>query len=817
MIGKLKAFFSPRRQTPNNGASAELSRVQQRKIEAAVAKARSDLDKRASVQASIPYLAMYPDGVCKVTDKLYSKTIEFYDVSYMLASKDEQTAVFESLCEMYNYFDPSIQIQETFISRRAAKEEFHKAINIPCVGDSIDFYREEYGGILKNQHEKGNNGLVRTKYLTFAIEADDLKIARSRLGRIEIDIINLFKQMGAAASPLNGKQRLAVMHSVFHLGSTERLHFDWKALPKSGMNTKDFIAPSSFHFGDGRYFGMGGKIGAVSVLQILAPELNDRILADFLEVDSNIIVNVHIRSIDQAKAVKMVKRKITDIDGMKINEQKKAVRSGYDMDLLPSDLNTYGEEAKKLLRDLQSRNERMFLVTVTTMNIADSKQTLDNRVFQMSGIAQKHNCALHRLDYMQEQGLMSCVPIGQNHVPIQRGLTTSGAAIFIPFITRELFQGGEALYYGRNAISGNMIMADRKLLKNPNGLILGIPGSGKSFSAKREIVNVILITNDDVIICDPESEYAAIIRELGGQVIRLSSSGSAKQFINPMDINFNYSDDENPIALKSDFILSFCEVIVGGKGGLQPIEKTVIDRAVRNVYTELFAEAAKNGGMIDPMKMPILEDLYTELCSMPEAEAQRIAAALDLYVHGSLNIFNHRTNVDINNRLVCFDIKELGKQLKTLGMLVVQDQIWNRVTKNRAAKRSTRYYVDEFHLLLDGELGAWSVAVWRRFRKWGGIPTGVTQNVKSLLNSKEIENIFENSDFIYMLSQAPGDREILAEKLNISQKQIAYVTQSEPGEGLILFGNVILPFVDKFPMDTMLYRLMSTRLAESVN
>ena len=793
-----------------------MTRAQKKSIEIAVADARRELDRSNSVQASIPYLALYPDGICKVTNKLYSKTIEFFDVSYMLAGKDEQTAVFEGLCDLYNYFDPSIQVQETFISRTVAKDVLHKAIYIPTTGDRYEEYRKEYSSILKSQLEQGNNGIVRFKYLTFGIEADNLNTARSRLGRIEIDIINLLKQMGASAKSLNGKERLAVLHGVLHLGSTDRFVFDWNDMQRSGLSTKDYIAPTSMRFAEGRTFQMGGKIGAVSVLQIIAPELNDRILADFLEVDSNVVVNVHVRSIDQAKAVKMVKRKITDIDSMKINEQKKAVRSGYDMDLLPSDLTTYGDEAKKLLKDLQSRNERMFLLTVTVMNIANNRQTLENRVFQMSGIAQKHNCALLRLDYMQEQGLMSCLPLGQNHVPIQRGLTTSGAAIFIPFITRELFQTGEALYYGRNSISGNMIMVDRKTLKNPNGLILGIPGSGKSFSAKREIVNVILLAiHDDVIICDPESEYADLVRALRGQVIMLSSSGSSRHYINPMDINLNYADDDNPLALKSDFILSFCEVIAGGKDGLQPIEKTVIDRAVRLVYAEVIADANNKGGIIDQNKMPILEDLYNVLLTQPEPEAKRIASALDLYVHGSLNIFNHRTNVDINNRLVCFDIKELGKQLKTLGMLVVQDQIWNRVTKNRAAKKTTRYYVDEFHLLLKGELAAWSVEIWKRFRKWGGIPTGITQNVKDLLASREIENIFENSDFIYLLSQAPGDREILAEKLNISPRQIAYVTQSEAGEGLILFGGIILPFVDKFPKETKLYKLMSTRLSES--
>ena len=455
---------------PLNDKYANLTRQQRKKIEAAVIAAKSDLEKPISVQSSIPYLAMYPDGVCKVTEKLYSKSIEFFDVSYMLAGKDEQTAIFEGLCDFYNYFDPSISVQQTFISRRAAKEEFQKAIDIPRTGDYFDHIRDEYGGILKTQLEKGNNGLVRTKYLTFAIEADSLKMAKSWLGRIEMDIVNHFKMMGAAARPLSGKERLAAVHGVLHLGTTERFAFEWGGFFKTGLSTKDFIAPTSFHFGEGRTFRVGGKIGAVSFLQIIAPELNDRILADFLEVDGNVVVNLHIRSIEQSAAVKMVKRKITDIDGMKVNEQKRAVRSGYDMDIMPSDLNTYGDEAKKLLKDLQNRNEKMFLLTVLTMNVAGSKQTLDNRVFQMSGIAQKHNCALQRLDYMQESGLMSSIPLGMNHIPIQRGLTTSGAAIFIPFITREIFQGGEALYYGRNAISGNMIMADRKSLKNPKGL-----------------------------------------------------------------------------------------------------------------------------------------------------------------------------------------------------------------------------------------------------------------------------------------------------------------------------------------------------------
>ena len=648
---------------------------------------------------------------------------------------------------------------------------------------------------------------MRKKYITFGIEADNLKAAKQKLERIETDILGNFKALGVQARPLNGLERLELLHCTFNEGEKDKFGFHWDLVHKTGLSSKDFIAPTSFDFRDSRTFGMGGRIGTVSFLQILAPELTDRMLADFLDLDMGIGVNIHIKSIDQSEAIKTVKRKITDLDKMKIEEQKKAVRSGYDMDIIPSDLATFGGEAKNLLEQLQSRNERMFLVTVLVMNTADNKQKLDNMFFAAQGIAQKYNCALKRLDFQQEQALMSSVPIGLNQIEIQRGLTTSSTAIFVPFTTQELFQAGdEALYYGLNALSNNMILVDRKKLKNPNGLILGTPGSGKSFSAKREIANAFLVTQDDIIICDPEAEYAPLVSRLNGQIIRISPN--SHDYINPMDINLNYSEDENPVQLKSDFILSLCELIVGGKNGLEPIEKSVIDRAVINIYRPYLANP-------EPSKMPILEDLYNELKAMPEPEAQRIASALDLYVNGSLNVFNHRTNVNVNNRIVCYDIKELGKQLKKLGMLIVQDQVWNRVTINRAEHKATRYYVDEFHLLLKEEqTAAYSVEIWKRFRKWGGIPTGITQNVKDLLSSREIENIFENSDFIYMLNQAGGDRQILAKQLNISPHQLSYVTQSGEGEGLLFYGNVIIPFVDRFPKDLKLYSYMTTKPEE---
>jgi hypothetical protein len=756
-----------------------------------------------SAQESLAYQEMFKDGICRVDDRHYTKSIAFGDINYQLAQNEDKTAAFEYWCDFYNYFDSSISLQITCMSQYANVTEMTEAIDIPDAGDEFDPVRREYSSILKTQLAKGNNGLIRRKYITFGIEADSVRSAKPKLERIETDIINNLKAMGVSARPLSGYERLKVMYQVLNEETQAPFIFNFDMLARTGLSTKDFIAPTSFDFRDSRYFRMGKTIGAVSFLQILAPELSDKMLADFLDMDNSLIVNLHVQSIDQAKAIRQIKSKITDLDKMKIEEQKKAVRSGYDMDVLPSDLVTYGGEAKKLLADLQSRNERLFLVTILILNTEKTKQKLDNIIFQTAGIAQKYNCALKRLDFQQEQGLMSSLPIGVNQIDIQRGLTTSATAIFVPFTTEELFQGEQALYYGINAISNNMIMADRKRLKNPNGLILGTPGSGKSFSAKREMTNAFLVTDDDIIICDPEGEYSPLVHMLHGQVIHISPN--SRQFINPMDINLNYSEDDSPVSLKADFILSLCELIVGSKTGLEPVEKTIIDRCVRLVYRDYLEHP-------DPANMPIMQDLYQCILEQSEKEAKRIATALEIYVKGSLNVFNHRTNVDISNRLVCFDIKELGKQLKKIGMLVVQDQVWNRVTINRAEHRSTRYYMDEFHLLLkDEQTAAYSVEIWKRFRKWGGIPTGITQNVKDLLASREIENIFENSDFIYMLNQAGGDRQILAKQLNISPHQLSFVTNSNEGEGLLFYGNTIIPFKDHFPKDTMLYHIMTTK------
>lgn len=785
----------------------QLTRAERKQIEqirAQVAKPKHP----QSAQQTIPYLRMYPDGVCRVTDKLYSKTMQFYDINYQQAQDSDKDAIFGGWSGIQNFYQPGVHIQYSYPNFKTNEAEFERDLILNPQEDGNNDIRDEFTGMLMGQVEKGNNAIVRTKYATISVEADSLRSAKVRLEQTELQMLNHYKRLGIRGEPMDGKQRLELLYRILHMDDPQSaFRFDWKWLPASGLSTKDFIAPSSLYFKEAHRFCIGKKMATVSYLHILAAELDDRVLVDFLNMETTQVVTMHIQSIDHVEAIKMVKHKLTDLNRSKIDEQKKAVRSGYDIDILPSDLNTYTTDFNAMLQSLTSHNERLFLMTFTILHTGDTRKELDSVIMQAKGIAQEKLCQLIPLDYQQEEGFVSALPLGLNKVEIQRTMTTSGVAIFLPFITQELFQRDpEALYYGLNALTNNLIMANRKSLKNPNGLILGTPGSGKSFSAKREIANVFLATQDHIMICDPEGEYYPLVNRLKGQVIRISPTST--DYINPLDINVNYSDGDDPIRLKSDFILSLCELVLGEQEGVGAQQKSIIDRALREIYKPFFADPV-------PEKMPILGDLYNKLRSMEEPEAAEVATALELYVTGSLNVFNHQTNVELNNRLVCYDIKHLGQNLKKLGMLIVQDQVWNRVTINRAQRRSTWYYMDEFHLLLrEPQTAAYSIEIWKRFRKWGGIPTGITQNVKDLLISREVESIFENSEFIMMLNQAPGDSAELAKRLHISDHQLSHVTQAGEGEGLLFFGNVIIPFVDRFPKDTELYRIMTTKPSE---
>ena len=754
-----------------------------------------------SAQQTIPYVAMHPDGICQLPGGLYTKTVEYEDINYAVASTEDQTAIFGGWSSFLNYFDSSLPFQLSFVNRRSRSVSRYK-VNIPAQHDDFDSIRGEFVDMLKGQIAKSNNGIVRSKYITFGLPAGSAAEARPRLDRVEADVMGNFKRLGVQSRPLDGRDRLAALHGQLHPGSREPFRFSWKDIPKTGMGTKDFIAPDSFDFRQSRTFRVGQSWGAVSHLQILASEMSDKLLAEILELDAELTVTLHVQTVDHLKAIKTIKGKISDIGRMKAEEQKKAVRAGYDMEILPPDLITFSKDAAELLANLQSRNERMFLLTFTVVNIAPTRQRLENDVFTVGGIAQKYNCALKRLGWQQEQGFVSSLVLGYNGIEIQRGMTTSSTAIFIPFMTRELRMDGQALYYGMNALSHNVIMADRKKLKSANGMYLGSTGSGKSFAAKRELINVFLATSDRIMVVDPMGEYAPLVRRLGGQVIEIAPD--SPNHINPMDIQLSTNDEDSPLSMKADFLLSLCELIVGGKEGLQPIEKTVIDRCVRLVYREL----ALGIGSGD---MPLLQDLYEELLKQPEPEARRVATALELYCTGSLNLFNHPTNVQTDARVVCIVLKGMGENLRKIAMHITNEFVTSAVNTNHAEGLATWCYFDEFHILLRDPLTAsYFVAVWKMLRKKGCVPSALTQNVKDLLASREIEAILDNTDFMILLSQAQSDRAILAKQLGISEHQLSYITHSNSGEGLLFYGSVTIPFVDRFPKGEI-YNLLTTR------
>ena len=788
--------------------SEQLTKEEKKLLSARMAEIKKYAGDNNTVQNTIPYLVMYRDGICQVTENFYSATVQFYEANYSLAEFEEQNDIFSKYCDLLNSFDNTITFQLTFENQNRSRSKLIECVQIPEQHDEFDEIRKEYSQMLTDKLMSGSNGQSTRKFLTFGIESTSYKSARAKLMSIKNDVIKGFKAFGVNAEMLDGKQRLETLFYSLNPFRNEPFHFDWNSMLHAGMDTKDFICPPSLKFNK-QDFEIGNAYGAVWGMNILAGELSDEILKNFMEMQSLFCVNLHVEPLDQINALKFVKHKLTAVESMKVDEQKKASQSGYDPDILPPSIKMYIEDIEKLLADLNSKNERLFHISISIRNYSKSKKELKLQSEMLKRIAQKNNCILFPFDYRQEQCLGSTLPIGYNEIPVKREMHTSGIAIFVPFTTKELFQDGQATYYGVNTLSGNMIRANRSRLKNPNGLILGTPGAGKSFSVKREILDSFLTTADDIIICDPEGEYFPLVQALHGQLIRIASN--SEQHINPMDISIDdylFSNPMEVIANKSDFLISLCEIIVGGRYGLSSEERSVIDKCVQRIYMDFI----QNMPTIE--NMPMLSDLQSELQREGEV-ALRVSNSLEMFTSGSQNLFNHRTNIDMSNRIICFDIKELGNQLKKVGMLIVQDTVWNRVSANREKNKITRYYIDEFHLLLKEEQTAkYSAEIWKRFRKWGGIPTGITQNVKDLLQSQEVENIFDNSDFVYMLNQASGDRDILAEKLHISKEQMEYVTNSGQGEGLIRYDKEILPFTDRFPTDTMMYKLMNTKPQE---
>ena len=766
-------------------------------------------DSPKTAQQTIPYQKMYMDGICKVSDNYFSKTIQFYDRNYQLLDEKEKRLFLETWGDFIKLFGNSVQFEFSFMSLPEDKEQIEKKLRFSPQYDGLNYLREEVSSMIKKHRKDGNKELEGIKLLTFGLECNSLKEAKVKLEHIEKEVLEQFRMMKVRAESLDGTKRLRYMHRMLNIGNSRQCLFSWKRLFENELETKDFIAPASFEFSNGKRYKVEEVYEAVSYLSVEASDMSDEMLKQLMDTGASQMIAMHVQTLDKASAIRMVKRTITEIDSSKIDEQKKAVKSGYDMDIIPTDLSTYGKDARWLLNALQSEDEMLHLVTILIVHTGKTKEELEEHISRTARIVQQNDCRLCRLDNQQEQGFMSSLPLAFNQVAIKRALTTSSTSILVPFVAEEIFhENGAAIYYGVDQVTKKLIIADRKRLKAPNGLIVGSSGSGKSYKAKEEMTSVLLATDDDVIVCDPEAEYRPLVEKLSGQVIRICAT--SHDYINPLDIHMNYSEEDNPLALKAEFIMSLFELILGGSDRLEAEERSIIDRCIPAIYKKYFSEPI-------PENMPILEDLYNEILDQKEEKAKRLATTLELYVKGSLRVFNHRTNVNLKNRLVCFDIKDLGNQLKKVGMLIIQDHVWGRVTANRSVGKSTWYYTDEFHLLLkEKQTASYAVEIWKRFRKHGGICTAITQDIKDLLKSYEIENIIENSDFVIMFNQGSGDKDILAERLQISPEQLKYVTGAREGTGLLSYGGVILPFEDNYPKDSELYKVMTTKLNEIV-
>lgn len=763
------------------------------------------MSKAKNTQSSICYERMIEDGICYLGNGSYSRTFKFSDINYQTACRDEQIDVFSRYCEFLNSFDSEIQIQMTVFNRHIDPEDFKNGMLIPLREDQYNAYRTEFNMMLADKAMKGQNSIIREKYITLTTQSDSYESAVMQFSRLEVDIMGRLKSLGCEVYPLNGLERLELIQRI--LKPTEKFTFSYDYLLESNLTTKDFIAPHSLNFSDKNYVEIDNYYNQTIGIIELPTDLSDRLITDLTDLSGHITVSLHMTSVEKDKALAIVKNKLVLMEQQKVTEHKKALKNGYDPDMIPYELKYSITEATNLLEDLREKNQKMLKVTILINLSAPTFDELEQLLLQIRTVANRHSCKLINLSYLQDNALNSVLPVGVNLLELKRTLTTSSTGIFIPFTTQELFQE-HGSYYGLNAISRNLIFFDRKTLKNANGFILGTPGSGKSFTAKEEIVKTLLTTEDDVIAIDPEREYTPIANLMKGEVVHISAG--SKNYINPFDITLDYSDEDNPLLLKSEFILSLFEVLIGGREGLSATEKGLIDRAVKLTYAKYFANPNKH-------EVPTLKDFYKILTEQPEAEAKQLALSMEIFVDGSLSVFSNQTNINLDNRFIVFDIKDLGKQLKTMGMLIVLDQIWNRITKNRAIGRRTWIYIDEIYILFQNDYSAnYLFELYKRARKWGAIPTGITQNVEDLLLSDVARNMLSNSEFTILLNQASSDREKLAELLNLSPQQLSYVTNVDHGHGLLRAGGNIIPFIDDFPKNTELYRVMTTKIEEVV-
>lgn len=800
--------------------TGKLDRATKKELERMVRKAKLKGEIPESAQETIPYKMPYPDGVFESADGYFTQTIAFDDITYQLLDNDPKNMLFERWCRLNNFFDQEIHFQWNYGNMELDKEEYSKEFIIKKQKDEFNVVRKEYSDMLVNRFAKGTNNLHKERYLTYGIHASDYKTAKRKLSKITKNLEKHYKKLGSKCKVLDGYERLELLFRIFHPATAEKLLWNFDMPVKTGLSSKDFIAPSSFSFKSGpelnatKYFRSGDRVGAVSYLSIFASDMEDRIVSDILSLDSNVWISIHADALPRDEALQLAKDNLTSVQAMIIDEQKSAVASGYDMDILPPEMETYRDAGEKLYHDLQRKDEQLFIVTITIVQTAETRKKLEDNIFELEGILKPYQCRLVRLDNRQEQGYMSALPLGNNNIEVKRTFSTTDLAIFIPFTTKELY-ASSGQYYGVNSLSNNVIMVNRKKLVNPNALVFGMPGFGKTFFVKREILDMFLKTSDDRLIIDPEGEYRWIVKLLRGQIVRVALNSPVH--INPMEINLFAQNEEDkdydPIAEKCNFVVSMCELILGDKAYLGKREVAVIDEACKKVYSR-FAENPV------PENMPILGDLYDELRYIQGEKreiAMNLSIALSRYVTGSLSYFNHRSNVNINSRLVCFDLKEMDANQRDLTMLIIQETIWDRVAANRAKKRFTWVDIDEFHLLLRNPLtAAYSVEIYKRFRKWGGVICGITQNIKDLFRSPEIQNILDTTNFIAMLNQSGDDARLLSEHLELSEEEESYIKSGEPGKGLLWVEGVKVPFEDDFPKNTICYKVMTTKPEEQI-
>ena len=751
-----------------------------------------------SVQQAIPIQTIWKDGIFKVGRNKFSRTFKFQDINYEVASRDDKKTMFLGYSEILNSFDSGATTKITINNRKLNREDFEKAILIPLQNDELDVYRKEYNAMLL-ERATGANSMVQEKYVTVSAYKKNIEEARTYFTRIGAELTGHFARLGSKCAEMDATDKLRALHDFYRTGEETGFHFDMLETMRKGHNFKDFICPDTFEF-EKDYFRMGNRYGRVLFLREYASYIKDNMIAEMTELSRNLMLSIDIIPIPTDEAVREVENRLLGVETNITNWQRRQNANNNFSAVVPYDMEQQRKESKEFLDDLTTRDQRMMFAVLTLVHTAETKEQLDSDTDTLLSIGRKHLCQFSVLKYQQMDGLNTVLPIGHRKIHALRTLTTESLAVLMPFRVQEIMDEG-GIYCGENAISHNLIMCNRANLLNPNSFLLGIPGSGKSFNAKMLIVFLALATQDDILVCDPEREYAALVEAMGGEVIQIAAG--SKDHINAMDMVEGYGDGGNPLIDKSQFVLSLFAQL--DNAGIDAQEKSIIDRCVEEVYKDY-----QKGG-----KVPTLCVLREKLLAQEEEKAHGLALSLELFTDGSLDAFAHETNVDINNRMVVYDIMDLGEALKTMGLLVITDAMLNRVTENWKKGKRTHIILDEFHVVFENEhSGNFFNSAWRRFRKRNAYPNAITQNVEYLLDSVLASTMLSNSEYIVMLNQAPRDREKLANLLNISKEQMSYITDTEAGCGLIKYGSSLVPFVNHFPKDTQLYKLMTTKPGE---